>query len=158
MLAGQVKSRRRGGAAAVEFAVVLTFLMPLLVGTWEVGRMVQVQQLLFNAAREGARQAAAGQLTAAGVQQAVVNYMAFNGFSSVTTSNVTVTNLTSSSRSNPVTANQMDEFQVTVSIPFSSVRWVVLKQITSTTQLSATSTWYSMNDLPVTVDTTIPLN
>lgn len=49
----------RRGVAAVETAVVLTFiLVPLLIGIWEMGRVVQVQQIVANAAREGARLAA----------------------------------------------------------------------------------------------------
>lgn len=51
--------RRRTGTAAVEFAAVLTFvLVPLMVGLWEMGRVVQVQQIVANGAREGARLAA----------------------------------------------------------------------------------------------------
>jgi Flp pilus assembly protein TadG len=136
---------------------VLIFLVPLLIGTWEVGRLVQIQQLMFNATREGGRQAAGSNLNAAGVKQFVVNYLTLNGIP-CTTSDVTVTNLTNSARSDPSTANQLDSFQVTVTIPFDSVRWVILKQITSTTQLTASTTWYSMNDSPLSINTTIPLN
>lgn len=51
--------RPRPGVAAVETAVVLTFvLVPLLIGIWEMGRLVQVQQIVANSAREGARLAA----------------------------------------------------------------------------------------------------
>jgi len=54
-------SRRRSGAAAVEFAFVVTFVLsPILVGIWEMGRAIQVQQIVANAAREGARLAAQG--------------------------------------------------------------------------------------------------
>ena len=157
MLASKPRRRARHGAAAVECAVVMTLLIPLLLGTWEVGRLVQVQQLLQNAAREGGRQAAAGNYPTATIQQTMVTMLNANGIP-CTTSNVTITNLTSSARNDPTTANQLDEFQVTVSIPFNSVRWVLLNQITSTTQLTATVYWYSVRDLPFTVNTTIPLN
>src|SRR5436309_938093 len=56
------RSRSRAGAAAVEFAVILPLLMLLLLGTWEVARLVQVHAILSNAAREGARVAAQGQI------------------------------------------------------------------------------------------------
>ena len=36
--------------------------------------------------------------------------------------------------------------------------FVLLNQITSTTQLSAQASWYSMMDVPLTINTTIPLN
>jgi Flp pilus assembly protein TadG len=147
----------RRGTAAVEFAVTSLFLFPLIIGLWEVGRMVQVQQLLANAAREGGRQASTGNVNTAGVQSVVASYLTRNGIP-CSASNVTVTNLTSSSRSDPTTANQFDQFQVTVTIPFNSVRWVLLNQLTNVTQLSASATWVSMRDLPITVNQTIPLN
>jgi Flp pilus assembly protein TadG len=55
-------SAGRSGAAAVEFAIVMNFvLVPLMIGVWELGRVVYVQQLVSSAAREGARLAAQGQ-------------------------------------------------------------------------------------------------
>ncbi len=147
----------RRGAAAVEFAVTALFLVPLLIGLWEVGRMMEVQQLLANAAREGGRQASTGNVDTASVQNTVVSYLTRNGIP-CTTSMVTVTNLTSSSRPDPTGANQADQFQVTVTIPFNSVRWVLLNQITNVTSLTASANWVSMKDLPISVNTTIPLN
>ena len=61
--------------------------------------------------------------------------MAVNGIT-CTTSNVTVTNKTSSARNDPTTANQMDQFHVSVQIPFDSVRWVLLNKITKTQNLT----------------------
>jgi Flp pilus assembly protein TadG len=52
---------RRSAVAAVETYVVITFILfPVMLGVWEVGRLVQVQQIVSNAAREGARVAAQG--------------------------------------------------------------------------------------------------
>jgi Flp pilus assembly protein TadG len=156
-------SRGRRGAAAVELAVLLSvFLLPLLLGLWEVGRLVEVMQLLDNAAREGGRQASTGRRTVTQVQQSVVNYLARNGIT-VDPNAVILTNLTSGSRNDPTTGNpspphaqKMDHFNLTVTLPFNSVRWVLLNQITNTTQLTASVDWYSMNDFPLTVDTTLP--
>jgi hypothetical protein len=39
----------------VELAIMMPFLIALLVGLWEVGRVVMVQNVLDNAAREGGR-------------------------------------------------------------------------------------------------------
>jgi Flp pilus assembly protein TadG len=50
-------------------------LAMLMLGTWELGRMIQAAQVLSNAAREGGRQAAAGLKTRAEVRQFVVNYL-----------------------------------------------------------------------------------
>src|SRR5581483_1660943 len=122
---------------------------------WEVGRMVEVMQIMSNAVREGGRQASTGQKTAAQVQAAVVFYMQQNGISAVTTSNVTVSNLTSSG-TDPTAASQNDQIQVSVSIPFNSVRWILLNQITTVSTLTASAVWYSMADTPLTVNTSIP--
>ena len=49
----------RQGTATVELALVMLFvLVPLMLGLWEMGRFVQVQQTVSNSAREGARMAA----------------------------------------------------------------------------------------------------
>src|SRR4051794_26423126 len=53
--------RSRGASAAVEFALVLPVLVTLMFGLWEIGRIIQIQQVLSNSAREGARVAAQGQ-------------------------------------------------------------------------------------------------
>lgn len=53
--------RPRPGVAAVELAAALLFfILPVLAGLIEVGRLVQVQQIVSNSAREGARLAAQG--------------------------------------------------------------------------------------------------
>jgi Flp pilus assembly protein TadG len=54
------RSRRRDGTASVELALMMPILLTLMVGLWEVGRCVQVQNVLDDAARVGARQAASG--------------------------------------------------------------------------------------------------
>jgi Flp pilus assembly protein TadG len=47
----------RRGAAAVEFAMVFPFLLVLLLGIFEFGRLWSVNQVVTDAAREGARRA-----------------------------------------------------------------------------------------------------
>ena len=79
--------RRRRGAVAVEAAFVLPVALVFLFGIWEVGRLVQVYQVLYNAAREGARLAAGGtnagtSVTAAMTQTAVQNYLTTAGLPS----------------------------------------------------------------------------
>jgi Flp pilus assembly protein TadG len=149
------RSTRRRGTAAVELAVVLPLLCLLLVGAWEVGRLVQVKQLLCNAVREGGRQAATGTVSAATVQQYVVNYLTTNGIA-VSTSDVTFQNLSQPGLSDPTMAGQMDRLRVSVTVNYSSFRWSMLSQITSVSSLSASADWFSMMDSPLTVNTTIP--
>jgi Flp pilus assembly protein TadG len=149
---------RRNGTAAVELAVCLPFLLIIVMGIWEVGRMVQVQQLVANAAREGGRQASAGQQTSANLRQYVVNYLNMNGLTNVDLTMVSLTNITNASRSDPTTANQLDQFELTVTVPYSAIRYSTVAQITPTTKLSASSEWFSMRDSPLNVVATIPPN
>jgi Flp pilus assembly protein TadG len=148
-----VRDRRRA-AAAVEMAMVLPPILILLLGIWEVGRMVEIQQILANAAREGARQASTGQLTNQQVEQVVVQYLNAAGVPT-THVNVTgsggpqmVTDLTNPSF-DVSNAAYLDQIQVTVQIPFNDVRFSVLSLISSpSTIITTTVTFYSMVDKP----------
>ena len=96
---------------------MLPMAVILLLGTWELGRMSEVQQILNNAVREvAARQASAGQMTNSQVQSVVTNYVNNAG---LPTTNVVVTvqDLTSPGTDVSV-ASQSDQLQVTVSILF----------------------------------------
>ena len=67
MLLRKSRSRKRSGAALAEFVLVMQFIMvPLMIGLWEMGRVVQVQQIVANAAREGARMGVFGAAQAFG--------------------------------------------------------------------------------------------
>lgn len=157
---------RRSGAAAVEFAfLVLWILVPVLVGLWEVGRLVQVQQLVDSAAREGARQAAIGQLLdpttattryiyATDVTNTVTNFLTRNGIDT-TGINVNFSNITHPSATDPYQATQLDHLSVTVQLPFNNVRWVLLG-ITGITTLNGRADWDSMMDSKVTVTVGLP--
>jgi Flp pilus assembly protein TadG len=67
--------RRRRGAALVEFAIVAPLLFLLILAMVEFGRAVMVEQVLTNAAREGARRGILEQSTAAEVQTTVSDYL-----------------------------------------------------------------------------------
>src|SRR5438874_681435 len=110
---------QRSGTAAVELAVCLPFLLIVILGVWDVRRMVQAQQIIGN---------------------------------------VTVVNLTNASRSDPTNCNQLDQWQVTVTVPYSTIRYSTVAQISSTTQITASANWFSSKDSPVTVTATIPTN
>jgi Flp pilus assembly protein TadG len=154
----QRASDPRGGVAAVELAAMLPFLVLMMAGIWEVSRMVQVENLMANAAREGARQAASGQANNATCCQTAVNYLNLNGLTGVTTSMVSLTNTTSSARSNPMTATQLDQFTMTITVPYTTIRWSTIAQITPTSNLVATASWNSTLSLPGTGSTTLPAN
>jgi Flp pilus assembly protein TadG len=105
----------RRGAAAVEFAFVAPLLMLLTFGMVDVGRAVMVQNLLTNAARDGARAAVLDGATVANVEQQVKDYLAASTVPGVTVA-ITPSPLTS--------ANLGDPVSVTVEIPFDSVSWL----------------------------------
>lgn len=161
-----VRCRPRRGVVAVEAAVVLTLLVVLMMGVWEVGRLLQVSTTLNAAAREGARIAAGGTsggapATVATVQQAVRDYLTGSGFpaAAVSGAQIQVTNLGSNQWTDPGGAQPLDLFTVTVTIPagtaFDSLRWT-LKSITGVNQMSAQVEWCSANDSQVVVDSQLP--
>ena len=139
------KPERRHGAAAVELALLIPLILALLLGTWEAGRLIEVNQILDNAAREGGRRASTGALTNAQVRQEVLDYLQNAGLP-VANAVVTVQNLTSPS-TDVRDATQMDQIRVAITLPFNDVRWIALYLVTdSTTNITADSVWYSVKD------------
>jgi Flp pilus assembly protein TadG len=152
------RSRGRRGVAAVELALVLPLLFFFLLGAWEVGRLVQINQIVSNAAREGARQASTGTITYDQVNTVVINYLTSAGITNQNNLQVNIINVTQNNSGahthgggvndySPNLANELDQLQVTVSLPFDNVGWTVLDFTTnSSTQVTATATWFSMQD------------
>ncbi len=86
----------------------------------EFGRAVMVQQILTNAAREGARAAVLDGATANGVRNSVTTYLSNSGIAGATVQ-ITPTE--------PATAGFGQPVTVRVSIPFGQVSWVPLPTI-----------------------------
>jgi len=173
----------RSGAAAVEFCVVLTsVLFPLLVGIWEVGRAVQVQQMVATAAREGARLAAQGRTTTStggqtdikaalapgsnptfqpNVKAAVMQSLAGSGLSGLKWADVTVTFAYTdgdTGKTDPFQGTKNQGFTVTVVVNFDAkVRWSegTLGNFGITT-LRSTTKWRMLVDDPFTVNPDVP--
>jgi Flp pilus assembly protein TadG len=149
--------RHRSGVAAVEMALTLPLVLSLLIGTWEVGRILEVQQFLKVGAREAARQAGSGLLTNSQVQQIAVSYIrnALGDTGGTMTQNLVVT-VTVYAASDPGTpeaidvsqAGPLDLLEVKASIPYSDVRWINLPMITGAQSLEARSTWVSLKNFP----------
>jgi len=158
--------RARRGVVAVEAALVMTVVVLLMLGVWQVGQMLHVSRILYDAASEGARYAAGGcssstPVTVALVQTEVQNYLTAAGFptAAVTGAQITVTNLSADSWTDPCNAQPLDLFSVTVTIPsgaaFNSLCWMS-NTVTGLNQLSATVQWLSANDAQAVVNTTLP--
>ncbi len=144
----QRKSRPRSGTAAVELALVAPLVFGLIVGLLQVGQMVQVNAIVSNAAREGARQASTGVNTYAGVRSAVANYLTNAGITNQSGLTVTVYDVTqgnSGPQFNPSTANYLDQLQVTVTLPLSNVQ-IVPWATNPSTVISAQAVWFSNQD------------
>ena len=122
--------RNRRGAAAVEFAVVSPVLFLLIFGMIEYGRMVMVQQVITNAAREGARKGVLDGTTNSDVTTVVSNYLTSASISGATTT-VTPTNPSNATYGGTVT--------VTVSVPYSKVSWLPHNFWLGSKTLTATS-------------------
>jgi Flp pilus assembly protein TadG len=143
---------RRRGAATVELALSVSLLLfPMTVGLLEVGRLSEVQMIMNNAVREGARQGCAGQMTDTQCISVVRLYLSNEGLP-ITNANVTVTNLgfpgnPTPVNNNPQNATDLDQIQVTLTLPYADVSWFNLHlATTSTTVMSATATWSSCKD------------
>jgi Flp pilus assembly protein TadG len=81
-------NNQRRGAAAVEFAVVAPVMFMVIMGMFELGRAMSIQQVLTNAAREGARESTLIGATVASVTDVVEGYASAVSIDGVTT-NVT---------------------------------------------------------------------
>ena len=83
------------GAAALEFAIILPFLVLLIFGTIELGMMIYNKQVITNASREGARAGITG-ITNGEVKQIVWDYcneklINLNGSNDLSIGNIVVT-------------------------------------------------------------------
>jgi Flp pilus assembly protein TadG len=145
----------RWGVAAVEFAFIMPAILALLVGIWELGRLIEIQQLLTNAAREGARQAATGQYTQAQVQSVISQYLSVAG---LPTANVNSTAWDVTGNCDPTQAVYQDCIQVNVTMPFKDVSWSVLSILVPPTfQLSTQVQWMTVVDKPYPSDPEPPV-
>ena len=75
--------RNERGAALLETAITLPLILLISVAIFEFGRAYQVQQVLTNAAREGARVAVLPNFTDQQVTQVVRDYMSSGGLTPV---------------------------------------------------------------------------
>ncbi len=122
--------RQRFGVAAVEFAIVAPIFFLVVLGIIEFGRMVMVQQVITNAAREGARISVFDSATTAKVNTRVTSYLAAAGISGAT---VTV------SPNPPTNAAFGEQVSVRIDIPFTAVSALSTPFMSAATTLTAES-------------------
>ena len=163
------RSARRG-AAAVEMAFMMPLLLGLVVGVWEIGRFVQVSEIMNNAAREGARLASQAtiinttgaytQISMTGsspnVTDTVTQYLKGAGLTNVTGLQVTFTYLNGDTTlTQPYQGAQNQQFQIQVTMPFSNVAWSNLTLVNPST-VGGVCVWQLMVDTAFSVSTTLP--
>ncbi|MGA2619756.1 MAG: TadE/TadG family type IV pilus assembly protein [Thermoguttaceae bacterium] len=143
----------RRGLAVVEMAIAMPVLVYVVMGVWEVGRILDVQVMLNNAAGAGARQAATGTFTNAQVVTVVTNYLNCAGLNTANLT-VTVSDVTSPSTDVSV-ASPNDQIQVEATIPYSDVSWGVSGFFaTSSTTLTGSAIYFSaeVNPYPTSIN------
>lgn len=125
--------RGRRGSAMIELAVTLPMLFVLVFGVMEVGRALEVFQILTTAVREGGRFGATdkqglipdGQTTNEKIAADVMNYLEASGiatgFADVEILTVPPSGGTAAPFDFEDPANHLQNFQVKVSIPYSAV-------------------------------------
>lgn len=162
--------KQRRGTAAVELAVVLPLLVVLLVGVWEIGRLIQLQQIMNNASRDGARLASQGiiinnsgsntQIAMTGsspnVTDAVTQYLQAAGISTLSGLQITFVFLDGdTTRTQPYQGVKNQHFRIRVTLPYANLRWTNLSLINPST-LSGECVWQMLVDDPFTIDSTLP--
>lgn len=147
--------------------MALPVLIVLMFGIWEVGRLIQVKQILTNAAREGARTASGAYIngtpvTVNTVQTAVRNYMTSAGLPTAAVSGATIqlVNQSQNSWTNPSDALPLDSFDVNVTIPagpaFESLKLGSFNRVTNVRQIAVSVNWQSASDTLIVVGNTLP--
>jgi Flp pilus assembly protein TadG len=118
----------RRGTSAVEFACVAPIFFMLVLGIIEFARMMSVQEILIDAAREGGRAAVVAGSTDTDVQTAIANHVSAAGISGYTWS-VSPALSTTPGTGTAITVN--------VSVPCSNVSWTGFMNWFSGKSLSA---------------------
>jgi Flp pilus assembly protein TadG len=104
------------GTAMLETALILPIVLLVSVGIFEFGRAYQMEQVLTNAAREGARVAVTPNATTSMVQSRVTAYLVSGQVPNPDSASIVVTQNVSISLGGTATANGT---RVTVNYPFS---------------------------------------
>lgn len=167
---------RRAGVATVEAAVVLALLLvPVIIGVWEVGRLVYAQQVVTNAAREGARLAAQGRVVnllgtpteisfnsgTPNIKDTVYQAIVTGGLGGIAKTDVTILfgfegeTPSAAPTKNPYQGIKNEKFRVTVSIPWDKVRWINIGLVNPST-VEYTVDWQMLVDDPFTLNADLP--
>jgi Flp pilus assembly protein TadG len=107
-------ARSERGSVLLEMAMTLPLLLLVSVAIFELGRAYQTQQILTNAAREGARMAVLPDASAPNIETRVRQYMSQGQLSNVGSATVNIT----TTAQIPMGAATVSASVVTVNYPF----------------------------------------
>lgn len=182
MIASRARALNRSGTAAVECGIVLLFVMvPLMIGVWEIGRLVFCQQVIVTACREGARVAAQGKTVntsgtpteisistgSPNVKETIFFALVTGGLPglerSYVMSKIQFAFLTPYVKANPSdpdptephNAQKGQPFRITLTIDWDRVRWIDLGILRPNTIYYQVD-WRILVDDPFTVNTVMP--
>jgi Flp pilus assembly protein TadG len=185
---GKVRRRScRRGLAAVECACCLPIVVLFMLGLWEIGRVVEVSNIMWNGAREAARDASLGQdnlqtvatnlatylqsaeptafkqSDAVSIQPAsmslpanTVGYTCWDKTTNQELFTITFKDVTNTSVTDPTGMSKLDHYQIGVQVPYSTVGWTALAQVTGVTRFSVTVDWACMLDSPFGIPADLP--
>src|SRR6476661_5707468 len=113
-LGTRTRLRSARGTALLEMAMTLPLLLLVTVAIFEIGRAYQTQQILTNAAREGARMAVLPDASASNIETRVREYLQAGQLSNPGTATVSI----NTAASMPMGASTVSASVVTVGYPF----------------------------------------
>ena len=129
MKPSRIRWRARCGVAAVEFALIASLvLVPIVLGAIDVGRFINVGQIVNDASREGARQASRNTVkNVSDVDTVVLNYLrdAFGDPNLTATVNVSGNSGAPISGGDLTTISSGFPVSVKVDLEYDKVRWLV---------------------------------
>jgi len=117
----RVEAKSRRGAATVEFAVVVPFLLMIILGFIEFGRAMMASELIANATREGARKGALPGSSTADIRSTVTTALNKAG---IATENASITVLVQGQARDANTAQTGESIEVKVIVPYRDVSWL----------------------------------
>ncbi|NIL97102.1 MAG: pilus assembly protein [Planctomycetales bacterium] len=117
------KRRARRGAEVLELAIVLLLFMLINLSIFEFGRMMMVQEIITNGAREGARRGVPIGATNAQALTVIDDYLTAAGISGYTR---TITPSVDST-------GRGETFTVRVTVPFTAIDWGVMMWLSDNT-------------------------
>ena len=168
-----VPAGRRPASAVVELAVVVPLMFTILIGIWEIGRLIQIQQMMHCATRDAARLAAQayiintnGESTqiryatgSPNLDATIRSYLYVAGIKNQTglTTSFAFVNADGSldTGREPWQGRKNDRFRITIALPYDNVRWTNLGLVNPKT-VTTSLDWQMLVDDPFTLDTTLP--